>query len=244
MNIKAVLFDVNGTLIDIETDEGMVEAYRAIAHFLLYQGVVVKSWSVRDLYFEVMKEQLVASTEQYPEFNVVLVWKEILHRLGVCCVPLEKMRQLPLLLAEVQRGICRKRLKCFPDAAQTLATLRKHYRLAIVSDGQTAYAFSELTGVGLREFFSPIIVSGDYGYRKPDSRLFHHALNHLRVDPAEAIFVGNDYYRDIFGAREAGMGTVLFAPQGQPSPAGQPEPDYILYKLADLPAAVDFFTCK
>ena len=31
MEIRALLFDVNGTLIDIETDEWMEEAYRAIA---------------------------------------------------------------------------------------------------------------------------------------------------------------------------------------------------------------------
>ena len=39
MKIRALLFDVNGTLIDIETDEWMEEAYRAIAHFLTYQGL-------------------------------------------------------------------------------------------------------------------------------------------------------------------------------------------------------------
>jgi putative hydrolase of the HAD superfamily len=33
MDIRALLFDVNGTLIDIETDEGLEEIYRAIAHF-------------------------------------------------------------------------------------------------------------------------------------------------------------------------------------------------------------------
>jgi putative hydrolase of the HAD superfamily len=36
MDIRALLFDVNGTLIDIETDEGLEEIYRAIGHFLTY----------------------------------------------------------------------------------------------------------------------------------------------------------------------------------------------------------------
>jgi hypothetical protein len=39
MKIRALLFDVNGTLIDIETDEWMEQVYRAIAHFLTYQGI-------------------------------------------------------------------------------------------------------------------------------------------------------------------------------------------------------------
>ena len=37
--IRALLFDANGTLIDIETDDWMEEAYRAISHFLTYQGI-------------------------------------------------------------------------------------------------------------------------------------------------------------------------------------------------------------
>jgi hypothetical protein len=39
MDIRALLFDSNGTLIDIRTDEGLEEIYRAIGHFLTYQGI-------------------------------------------------------------------------------------------------------------------------------------------------------------------------------------------------------------
>jgi len=37
MDLRALLFDINSTLIDIETDERMEECYRAIAHLLTYQ---------------------------------------------------------------------------------------------------------------------------------------------------------------------------------------------------------------
>ena len=82
MDIRALLFDVNGTLIDIETDEWMEECYRAIAHFLTYQGIALHRGEVRDLYFQIMKEQFAASTEKYPEFDVVAVWREVLRRYG------------------------------------------------------------------------------------------------------------------------------------------------------------------
>ena len=39
MIIKAILFDINGTLIDINTDEGNEEIYRGISHILTYQGI-------------------------------------------------------------------------------------------------------------------------------------------------------------------------------------------------------------
>ena len=59
MDIRALIFDINGTLIDIETDERMEQAYRAIAHFLTYQGITLHRWEVLNLYFQIMKEQLV-----------------------------------------------------------------------------------------------------------------------------------------------------------------------------------------
>jgi putative hydrolase of the HAD superfamily len=69
MEIRALLFDVNGTLIDIETDEWMEETYRAIAHFLTYQGIALHRGEVRELYFQIMKEQFAASAEIYREVS-------------------------------------------------------------------------------------------------------------------------------------------------------------------------------
>src|ERR1700684_1748078 len=136
MEIRALLFDVNGTLIDIETDEWMEEAYRAIAHFLTYQGIALHRGEVRDLYFRIMKEQFAASKEIYPEFDVVAVWHEVLRRYATehtRSLEPEKLLQMPLFLAELQRGISRKRLCAIPQPQEILAQLKTRYRLAVVS---------------------------------------------------------------------------------------------------------------
>ncbi|MGA2738283.1 MAG: HAD family hydrolase [Bryobacteraceae bacterium] len=243
MEIRALLFDVNGTLIDIETDEWMDEAYRAIAHYLTYQGIALHRGEVRDLYFRIMKEQFAASAEKYPEFDVVAVWREVLRRCGTDTtrsLEPEKLRQMPLFLAELQRGIARKRLAAFPQMQEILAQLQTRHRLAVVSDAQSAYGLPELRAAGLAGYFAPIVVSGDYGYRKPDPRLFRAALTALQVSPEEAIFVGNDRFRDVFGARQVGMKTILFCPRGDPGGPPETEPDYLLYQYADLPRAIEF----
>jgi putative hydrolase of the HAD superfamily len=243
MDLRAILFDINGTLIDIETDERMDEVYRAIGHFLLYQGIYLGRFEVRDLYFQVMKEQFAESTEEFPEFDVVKVWRECLRRTAsyvTRALPLEKLEQLPLLIAEVQRGVSRRRLKCFPGALEVLPILKQRYPLAVVSDAQTAYALPELEAVGLREFFDPIVISGDFGYRKPDARLFLHALDTLRVTASQTVFVGNDTYRDIFGAQQLGMRTIFFSPNGTWLDPNEAKPDYVMHAFADLPVALDF----
>jgi putative hydrolase of the HAD superfamily len=244
MDIRALIFDINGTLIDIETDERMEQAYRAIGHFLTYQGVTLHRWEVLDRYFQIMKEQFARSTETYPEFDVVAVWREVLERHAsdfTRALAPEKLRQMPLVLAELQRGISRKRLTVFPQVLEVLSQLRKRYPLAVVSDAQSAYALPELRAVGLHEYFDPVIISGDYGYRKPDARLFQKALDGLQVSPGQAIFIGNDGYRDIFGARQLGMKTILFRRAQDMTRPNEAEPDYIIREFAELTRALDFF---
>jgi putative hydrolase of the HAD superfamily len=245
MDIRALIFDLNGTLIDIETDERMEQAYRAIAHFLTYQGITLHRWEVLNLYFQIMKEQFERSTEIFPEFDVVAVWREVLERQGsdfTRSLPPRKLQQLPLFLAELQRGISRKRLSLFPRVLEVLNQLREHYLLAVVSDAQSAYALPELRAVGLHEYFDPVIISGDYGYRKPDARLFQKALDRLQVLPSQAIFIGNDCYRDILGARQLGIKTILFRHTQDMTRPNEAEPDYIIREFAELARALNFFT--
>src|SRR5205823_13729463 len=208
MDIRALLFDVNGTLIDIETDDGLEEIYRAIGHFLMYQGISLHRWEVRDLYFQLMQQQRAESAETFAEWNAVEVWREFLRSKAsdyTRSLPSEKLEQLPLFLAELHRGIARKRLRLYPQVQEVLDQLRPHYRMAVVTDAQSAYAIPELHAVGLLSYFNPIIVSGDSGYRKPDARLFQKALDALEVQPTQALYVGNDMYRDIFGAQQLGL---------------------------------------
>jgi len=244
MDIRALLFDVNGTLIDIETDEGLEEIYRAIAHFLTYQGIALHRWEVRDLYFQIMQQQRAQRAETFAEFDVVEVWREFLRNKAsdyTRSLPSEKQEHLPLFLAELHRGIARKRLRPYPQVQETLDQLRLHYPMAVVSDAQSAYAVPELRAVGLLHYFNPIIVSGDYGYRKPDPRLFQKALDALQVRPEQALFFGNDLFHDIFGAQQVGMKAILVSyTQGNTS-SQTISPDYTISRFTEVSQAVNYF---
>ena len=246
MNIKAIVFDINGTLIDIQTDEGSEEVYRGISHFLTYQGIRAHRWEVRDEYFQLMDEQRKASSEAFPEFDAVELWREYLRRRPEACRALhpEKLQWLPLVLAEMYRGISRFRLQLYPEVQNVLDELSRRYKLAALSDAQSAWALPEMRAVGLDGYFQTIIVSGDCGYRKPDSRIFQAALAGLDVRPENVLFVGNDMYRDIYGASRAGMKTVFFSSNQGRKKANGAEPDYIIYRFAELRQAIAFFEAQ
>ena len=237
MDIRAVAFDVNGTLVRILTDDGMEQIFRSIAHFLTYQGIDLHRHQVRDLYFQHMKEQQQASPEEHPEFDAVGIWRSILqaHLTEFTrALPAEKLEQMPLFLAEMYRGISRCRLRLYPHVREVLDVLRERYPLAVVTDAQSVYARGELHKVGLLDYFDPIVVSGDHGYRKPDRRLFQLALDGMGVAAEHALYVGNDMHRDIFGAREAGMTTVMVESDQGADVHLNCVPDYSITDLRDL----------
>jgi putative hydrolase of the HAD superfamily len=242
MDIQAVAFDVNGTLVRIHTEDGDEQIFRSAAHFLTYQGIDLHRDQVRDLYFQIMKEQLRASPEEYPEFDAVGIWCTIIDRHMTDftrALPAGKLGQLPLFLAEMSRGIARRRLRLYPFVREVLDVLRGRYPLAVVTDAQSAQARGELHKAGLLGYFGPVVVSGDHGYRKPDRRLFQLALDGMDVAAANTLFVGNDMYRDIYGAREAGMPTVMFdSDQGAKAHPGC-VPDYTITDFRDLLQILD-----
>lgn len=244
MNVRGIIFDLNGTLIDINTDEGNDQIYRAISHLLKYYGLRTSRGDVRDGFYQIMKEQRRRGGEEFPEFDVVAVWREFVAsraaRSGVT-IPKNKMAVLPHFLSELYRGISLNRLELYPDVREVLDELRPRYRLAALTDAQTAWAVPEMRLVGLEGYFFPVVISGDFGFRKPDQRLFATTLKRMHLPADEVVFVGNDMYRDIHGARLAGLRTVFFATgQGQQSMDGV-EAHYNIYRFAELRNAVRFF---
>ena len=237
MDIRAVAFDVNGTLVRIMTDEGMEQIFRSAAHFLTYQGIDLHRHQVRELYFGTLREQQRTSPEEHPEFDAVGAWRSIIdgHLTDFTrTLPAGKLEQMPLFLAEMARGISRRRLGLYPHVREVLDVLRERYRLALVTDAQSAYTRGELHKVGLLDYFDPIVISGDHGYRKPDQRLFQFALDGMGVAAGNALYVGNDMHRDIFGAREAGMPTVMFESGQGKSAYLDCVPDYRIADFRDL----------
>jgi putative hydrolase of the HAD superfamily len=237
MDIRAIVFDVNGTLVRILADDDEERIFRAGAHFLTYQGIDLHRHELRDIYFQIMKEQLRASPEKYPEFDAVGIWRSIIdgHMTDFTrSLPAGKLATMPLFLAEMSRGISRRRLGLYPYVCEVLDVLRERYPLAIVTDAQSMYARGELHKVGLLGYFALIIVSGDHGYRKPDRRLFQFALDGMGVAAGNAMYVGNDMYRDIYGAREAGLTTVMFDSDQGVKVYRDCAPDYAITDFRDL----------
>ncbi|MDA8126423.1 MAG: HAD family hydrolase [Deltaproteobacteria bacterium] len=237
MPITGILFDLYGTLVDIETDESLEEVYRGIAHFLTYQGIRTHRREVRDDYYRIMKDQKGACPEECPEIDVERIWNAFLAEQG--CPEGPEKKRLALTLAQLHRALSRKRLQLYPDVKRVLDELRKAYPLGLVSDAQPCYALPEMKALGVDGYFDPIVISADFGYRKPDRRLIEKALGIMQRLPTEVIFVGNDMYRDVYGAQRLGLKTLFLDSNQGAKSHGDVTPDYVAYRFADVLAGVE-----
>lgn len=247
MNVKGMIFDVNGTLTDINTNEWHDDVYRVISNVFSYHGIPLDPCALKELYFRFLKEQRAASVERHPEFDVVGIFREIVRQHSTDFtrgLPAGKLEQLPGFLAEVHRAASRFRLQLYPGVDGVLRQLQPKYCLAVVTDAQSAYAVPELDAVGLSGYFDPIIVSGDFGFRKPDRRLFQAALDAMHMQASEVLFVGNDMYRDVQGAQEVGMKTVFFKSNQGTQEKASVQPDYIISRFPELLNAIRFFEAR
>ncbi len=100
------------------------------------------------------------------------------------------------------------------DVRPTLTQLRaRGLKVGLVSNRSEVLA-PVAEALGLADLFDLTLSAGEAGAWKPSPDIFHLACQRLALDPREAVYVGDNYYADIEGARNAGLGQVLIDPRG------------------------------
>lgn len=237
--IKGIIFDLNGTLIDIATDEWSDDVYRVTANFLRYCQVNISPETLKERYFALNREQRRRSREEFPEFDAVKIFQTVIDEFRISGSSHVEYSHA-YSAAQVFRAAGLRKLELYSGVREVLDSLKHRYHLGAVSDGQSAWAVPELLSAGLGGYFSPVVVSGDHGFRKPDDRMFSLALEAMQLPASEVVMVGNDMYRDVYGGHGAGMKTVFFRSNQGDWEFREVEADYIIYDFRELPEALAF----
>jgi len=96
-----------------------------------------------------------------------------------------------------------------PGTAEVLGALMDRYRIGLLSNfthGPAARRIIEKTGLG--PFFSEVVISGEFGFRKPHPAVFREFLRRMGISAGETLYVGDNPESDIAGARGAGIQPV------------------------------------
>ena len=94
------------------------------------------------------------------------------------------------------------------EARKVLSHMRRKYLTGLITNGRTDIQYGKIDRLGIRDEFDVILVSEEAGVKKPDPRIFNMALDRLRLQPRECVFVGDHPSKDINGAAQVGMKTI------------------------------------
>ena len=204
-NLKAVMFDVGGTLIHpdwvrlgklVETETGMLftpEQMHA-AFYGMLKGV---------------DAELKAGVNSKSARAAHWVFLETFRSLGIDEVQCVSIRRL-FTTAHQERH-----LWCTPDseASPVLHALQNAgFRIAAISNTEDGRVQESLTIANLASHFEFIIDSHNVGCSKPDKAIFQFALDRFGLNPDDAAYVGDSYGYDVIGARQAGLYPILLDP--------------------------------
>lgn len=256
--IKAVLFDIYGTLvISGSGDVGSADAaghdsfIRQTFDELGLLGRLVSVPNADSLRRKIQQLNLERcdSSCPNPEVDIVEVWRRVLAEHGWVTSPVEI--ELVVKIATRYEALANPTWP-MPDAAEVLQQLSQaSLFLGIVSNAQifTPRLVSNLLGQDRLEEggfdLGLCVFSNRYRQAKPGPRLFDVLLQGLSsrgILPNEAVYVGNDMLNDIWAATEAGLRTAWFAgdrrscrPRQDDSRCQKVYPDLVLTDLMQLP---------
>ncbi|MCR4334982.1 MAG: HAD-IA family hydrolase [archaeon] len=216
--MKAVLFDLDNTLIDFMRMKKI--SCEAAISAMIDAGLEMEKDKAYEKLFSLYGVYGIEHQEIFQKFLEEVKGKvdyKILSR-GIAAY------------RKMQAGY----LEPYPHTRSTLIALReKGLKLGIVSDAPRLKAWMRLAEMDLTDFFDFVVTLDDTGELKPSALPFNAALEQLKCKPEEILFVGDNPGRDIKGAQESGMKTAL-AKYGQLFPDEGIKADFNLLDIADL----------
>lgn len=131
---------------------------------------------------------------------------------------------------------CAEKTATMPHALETLASLRSHFDLSIISNGFGEVQYKKLNRSKLSPYFSHVFLSEIIGHHKPNPEFFEAVLNELCASKGECLVIGDNYEADIMGAMNFGLDQVYYVPEEQSFDIKSlsHSPTYIIHDLAAL----------
>lgn len=205
---SAVMFDLYGTLADIEVDEESRHFWDSLAakFFLSEAGA---GQAVRDSYRRLSEQETKRRGEG---FILDAVFTKLLAEFG-----LNADRDSVLTFSEVFRRTSIVMLRRKPYTGKLLKVLKDSgYRLGLVSNTEALLTAHDLRALGISAKFDQIVLSSELGFKKPSREIFDVALERMNVEASESVFVGDNFSDDIVGAVNSGIDAIFLTRDTDP----------------------------
>ena len=197
MNYEAIIFDIDGTLIDYDYSQ-----YYALDKLLdIIPWNKVERPITKDVFDFWYKEK----NEFYnrPDSNKINQYdqqKIMLENVLANWKIIVDSTQLTNRLFDIYETSWR----AYPDVLECLFNINK-YKLCIISNGDSKFQRLKLTKTGLERYFSEILISGDIKIKKPNSKIYQTMSDKINIPIDKCVYIGDRLDFDAIGSSDAGM---------------------------------------
>lgn len=226
MQLRAVLFDLDNTLIDFLRVKRMASDAAARAMVAAGADFPFRADEAGDILFGEYLEDIEGNT----------VFEDFLRHHHQQKLSLSQHNVDKITAAAVNAYLDAKRIHLapYPTVRRTLLELaRRRLRMGVVTDAPRFKAYQRLDAAGLTDYFDFVVTHTDHGEQKPHERPFREALQILDLPPQSVLMVGDWPDRDMAGAKAVGMATA-WARYGRPGTDGPVTADHVLERFSDL----------
>lgn len=243
--IRAVLFDVGGTLHTVQRDPGLADRFSATLMQKLQEvgvSLPIEVPALSALLGENAERYKQWSQDTQLELPNVQIWNEYyLKEFQIGEAVLAPIAEELSVLYDATRVHNVPQ----PDLLETMEALRKQGMiLGVISNIiSTTFVPKVLEDYGIASYMSCVIMSEGVGVRKPNPAIFEIAAKQVGVPLSEMAYVGDTLSRDVLGCRNAGVGLSIQI--SNPSIAHRDvafvdtvTPDYLIHKLSEIPAII------
>ena len=204
-SIRALLWDVDGTLLDFLASEraGIRKTFEVFglgpctdAMLAVYDPINAKHWQKLErgecTKRETMVNRFIEFFAQYGIETDAEAFND------------EYQRRLP------------DTILFHPHGWEVLTVLSHVYRQYCITNGNLPVQRRKLKESGMDQVFDGVFISDDVGCEKPSIAYFRHVLDAIGCAPAECMVIGDSLTSDIRGANNMGIPCIWFNPTHQP----------------------------
>lgn len=216
--IKAVLFDLDNTLIDfMGAKKSCIDA---AINAMLEAGLKLKKREATRILYDIYWKHGIEYQRIFQKFLKAVMGRVDYRTLAEGIVAYRRKQAATLLP--------------YKEVVPTLKKLkRQKLKLAIVSDAPRLKAWLRLVELGLQNYFDAVVCFEDTHSYKPTGLPFKRALKLLQMKPNECLMVGDWPERDIVGAKKLGISTI-FARYGATKKVRKSDADFEIDSVKEV----------
>ncbi len=190
-NIQAVIFDLDGTLLNrqLSLQRFITGQYQRFFNDL--QPVSLPDYSRRFITLD---------NDGYVSKDVV--YQQLLQEFEITTVTWRQLFDDYLVFFP-------DHCIAYPDTTVMLNNLNKQgYLIGLISNGASDFQRANLEALGIVHYFNHILISEDIGIKKPDPLIFNYFLEKCALDAHATVYIGDHPVNDVYGAQQVGMNVI------------------------------------